>query len=111
MAPTTRQFKLRIWGLALGYFCFYAPYAAVVKVVTTGLWPGVNSSVSGFQLLPATVMATAVVLTAIVSVLGWWTHATCRQVLGVAIPIPSGLVVLSGFGTAIIIATTTLAYA
>ena len=111
MAPTTRQFKLRIWGLALGYFFFYTPYTAVIKIVTTGLWPGVNGSVSGFQLLPPTVMATAVVLTAIVSVLGWWKHATVRRVLGVAIPVPSRLVVLSGIGTAIIIGTTTLAYA
>jgi len=101
MARTRRHFSLGIWGLALGYFCFYTPYSAVIKLVTSGLWPGVRESVSGFQLLPATVVSTAVVLPAIVSALGWWQHA--RR--------PSAVVWLSGLGTALIIGSTTIAYA
>ena len=30
-----RQFKLRIWWLALGYFAFYIPYSFLIKIVTT----------------------------------------------------------------------------
>ena len=110
MARASRRYNLRIWGLALGYFSFYAPYSALIKIVTTGLWPGLSGSVSGFQLLPATVISTAVILPLIVSLMGWWKYASRRQFLGLAIPFPSRLVFLSGLGTAIIIGTTTLAY-
>ena len=105
-----RRFKLRIWWLALGYFAFYAPYAAFIKVTTTGLWPGVPGPVSGFRLLPGVVISTAVLLPLIVSLAGWWEHAGHRRVLGLSVPFPRPLVLLSGFGTAIIIGTTTLIF-
>jgi protein-tyrosine-phosphatase len=110
MASTRRQFKLAIWGLALGYFVFYAPYTAVIKLSTTGLWPGVSGPVSGFRLLPAVVISTAVVLPAIVSFAGGWKYSSRRQLCGLSIPCPRPLVFLSGVGTAIIIGTTTLAF-
>jgi protein-tyrosine-phosphatase len=110
MAPTARQFNLRIWTLALGYFCFYAPYSGLIKVVTTGLWPGITGPVSGFQLLPSTVISTAIALPLVVSLLGWWTYASRRPWRGIHLPCPGWLALLSGLGTAIIIGTTTLAY-
>jgi protein-tyrosine-phosphatase len=110
MAFAHRQFKLRIWGLALGYFVLYAPYSAFIKATTTGLWGGVNGPVPGFRLLPATVISTAVALPLIISVMGWWKYAGRRQFFGLNIPFPSRLVFLSGLGTAIIIGTTTLAF-
>ncbi|MBC7910168.1 MAG: hypothetical protein H7Y30_06690 [Pyrinomonadaceae bacterium] len=108
MNSVSRQFKLQIWGLALGYFIFYAPYAAFIKVTTGGLWPGVSGPVSGFRLLPAVVISTAIVLPIIVSCMGWWKYASRRQIFGLSIPFPRPLVFLSGLGTAIIIGTTTL---
>ena len=108
--PHRRRFKLRIWWLALGYFAFYAPYSFLVKVLTSSTWPGVNGPVSGFRILPAVVVATAVVLLAIITYAGWWKHASRRQIKGRSIPLPPALVVLSGFGTAMIIGTTTLAF-
>jgi len=110
MASHKRQFKLRVWWLAAGYFLFYAPYAAFIKITTTGLWPGVNGQISGFRLLPAVVMSTAVVLPVIVSLAGWWPHAGRRQIFGFGVPFPRPLVFLSGLGTAIIIGTTTLIF-
>jgi protein-tyrosine-phosphatase len=110
MAPTTRQFNLRIWTLALGYFCFYAPYSALIKVVTTGLWPGISGPVSGFQLLPPTVVSTAIALPLTVWLMGWWNYASYRTWAGISIPCPGRAAFLSGLGTAIIIGTTTLAY-
>ena len=96
-----RRYKLRIWWLALGYFAFYVPYSFLIKIVTSKFWPGVNEAVSGFRLLPAVVIATAVVLPLIITYNGWWKYA--RR--------PGGPVILSGLGTAIIIGTTTLAFA
>lgn len=103
MKPTSshRRYKLRIWWLALGYFAFYVPYSFLIKIVTNSLWPGVSESVSGFRLLPAVVVSTVILLLAIVTYQGWWKYA--RR--------PRGLVILSGLGTAIIIGTTTLAFA
>lgn len=105
-----RQFKLRIWWLALGYFVFYAPYGFLIKVLTTKLWPGITAPVSGFRLLPAVVISTAVVLPTIISLKGWWKYAGRRQFFGRRLPFPNSLVLLSGLGTAIIIGTTTLAF-
>lgn len=105
-----RRFKLEIWWLALGYFAFYAPYAAFIKITTTGLWPGLRGPVSGFRLLPAVIISTAVVLPVIVSRMGWWQYASRRQVFARSILFPRPLVFLSGLGTAIIIGTTTLIF-
>ena len=110
MASDKRRFKLIIWGLALGYFVSYAPYSALIKVTTTGLWPGLGGKVSGFRLLPAVVISTAITLPVIVALMGWWKYAGRRVILGVRVPFPERLVFLSGLGTAIIIGTTTLAF-
>lgn len=111
MTSAHRQFKLKIWGLALGYFIFYAPYSFLIKVVTTKLWPGINGQVSGFQMMPAVVISTAVVLPLIVALMGWWKYVGRREFFGVSIPFPSSpLVFLSALGTAIIIGTTTLTF-
>lgn len=106
---TKRVHNLRIWGLALGYFAAYIPYSAVVKSMTSGLIPG-HAQVSGFEILPATLVSTAVTMLAIITAAGWWRTLRTRRILGLNIPTPGGWTSLSGLGTAIIIATTTLAY-
>jgi protein-tyrosine-phosphatase len=108
--PHRRRFKLRIWWLALGYFAFYAPYSFLAKVLTSGSWPGVNGPVSGFRILPAVVIATVIGLLAIITLNGWWKYASRRELMGRNIPFPPAPFVLSGFGTAVIIGTTTLAF-
>ena len=110
MTSADRKFKLKIWELAFGYFGFYLPYALVIKLVTSQRWPGINTSVSGFTILPAVTISTAVTLIAIVSLKGWWQFCGRRELLGRRIPCPSGLLVLSGLGTALIIATTTIVF-
>lgn len=102
-----RRYSLGIWGLALGYFILYLPYCALIKAITTGLWQG---PVSGFELLPATVIATAVVVLVIITAMGWWKYAGRREILGFRIPFPNRWTLLSGLGFAVIIGTTTLAY-
>lgn len=108
--PSRRHFKLRIWWLALGYFAFYTPYSFSTKFLTSKLWPGIDQQVSGFQLLPGVAIATALVLTAIITFKGWWSYFSCREIMGRKVPVPPPLVILSGIGTAIIIGTTTLSF-
>src|SRR5205085_7707701 len=110
MMATSRRFNLGIWGLAFGYFIFYLPYISLIKIIATGLWPGNHQTVSGFELLPAAIIATAVVLPLIIMFLGWWRHTSRRAFFGLRIPCPSPWLFLSGAATAIIIGTTTLAY-
>jgi hypothetical protein len=110
MASTKRRYKLVIWGLALGYFVSYAPYSALIKVATGGLWPGLGEPVSGFRLLPAVLISTAVTLPVIITIMGWWKYAGRRSVSGVSVPFPGRLIFLSGLGTALIICATTLAF-
>src|SRR6185503_6460429 len=108
--PHRRHFKLRIWWLALGYFAFYAPYSFLIKILTTKMWPGVDGPVSGFRILPAVVIATAVVLLAIVTFRGWWKYASRREVGSVSVLSPPVIALLSRYSTALIIGTTTLAF-
>jgi protein-tyrosine-phosphatase len=108
--PPRRRFKLRIWWLALGYFAFYAPYSFLIKMLTSERWPGVDGPVSGFRLLPAVTISTAFVLLAVVTLKGWWSYASRRELWARRMLVPPAAVVLSGIGTAVIIATTTLAF-
>src|SRR5262245_17293628 len=105
-----RKYKLEIWGLALGYFVAYLPYSALVKLTTSGRWPGMTGAVSGFELLPVTVVATLVGMGGFLLATGWWRHAGRRALWRLQVPVPQLLLVLSGVGFALQIATTTLAY-
>lgn len=88
------------WLFAFGYFAFYAPYSALIKLVTEGHVPGVRAGMSGLELLPATIVGTIVALAGFMTFAGWWQHLRA----------PSPTLIVSGIGTGIIIATTTIAY-
>ncbi|GAC1354966.1 MAG: hypothetical protein NVSMB47_08390 [Polyangiales bacterium] len=102
-------FQLSIWWLAFGYFACYAPYSALTKAIPRG-FVATRHVVTGFELLPVTVLASVVGMFAFLSLAGWWKYATHRTVLGVRVPSPTRWTALSGVCTAAIIMTTTLAY-
>lgn len=89
-----------IWLFGLGYFAWYAPYSALLKLITDGRIPGVRGGLDGFELLPAITAGTVISSFAFLSVMGWWRYA--RR--------PSRALIASGVGTGIIIATTSIAY-
>ncbi|HAR42916.1 MAG TPA: hypothetical protein DCS07_09855 [Bdellovibrionales bacterium] len=99
-----------IWWYAFGYFAAYVPYSALTKALADGLVPGMTGGIAGFELLPSTAMASLVGMFAFVSAMGWWKFAGRRKFLGVEFPCPTKWTLLSGFCTAAIIPTTTLAY-
>lgn len=98
MPAATRQRNRIIWAFGLGYFAFYVPYSALIKLVVTGSF---GAPVTGFELLPAAIAGTLVTVPLLLTVLGWWKYAS--------LPLERP-VVFSGIATAVIIATTTLAY-
>jgi hypothetical protein len=101
---------LSIWGFALGYFLCYVPYSALTKALTGGRLPGVERQMSGFELLPASALASMMGVVAFFFVSGWWRHARQARVLGLQLPMPGFWTALSGVASALIIATTTLSY-
>lgn len=102
--------ELAIWGFAFGYFACYAPYSALTKALSNGALEGMARGTSGFELLPATTLASLVGMFLFLTAMGWWRYASRRTVLGVSVPWPGRWTFLSGLCTAAIIGTTTLAY-
>lgn len=96
-----------IWWWAFGYFAAYAPYAALTKVLTSGL--SGEAPVGGVELLPATALATLLTAMSFLAATGWWRYAV-RPVGRRRLPLPTGWTLLSGLCASGIIATTTLAY-
>lgn len=101
-----------IWWWAFGYFACYVPYSALTKLLSskarlidTGATP-----VGSIEILPPSVMAAVGALIVFLLVTGWWRKAGRWHVLGMAVPRPAPLLVLSGLCSSGIIATTTLAY-
>lgn len=108
--PIPKQ-KLSIWALALGYFAFYVPYSGMTKILSKGLFSETATSISGFTLLPMVLLGTVIGFLFILLITGWWKQAGTLKILGIKIPFASSkYTFFSGIATAVIIATTTLAY-
>jgi len=106
-----RLSSFTIWGFAFGYFAAYVPYSLMTKLLSTGrLGSQTGLSLVGFSILPVTALATLLAMLMVITVLGWWKHASQREVVGVRVPCPTRWTFLSGIATALIIGTTTLAY-
>lgn len=98
--------NVEIWAFAFGYFAAYVPYSAITKALTK-LGP---SPLSGPSVLPLSAIASLVAMTATLSALRWWKHATHHEIGGMRLPVPGPWTALSGVATATIILTTTFAY-
>jgi hypothetical protein len=99
--PVEKKSRHRIaWAFALGYFAFYAPYSALIKIVTEGRLTGVPAGMSGLALLPLVLTGTIVSMLLFLTLAGWWKY----------LQRPSPTLIASGIGTAMIIAATTVAY-
>lgn len=110
MKSVAKNNNLGIWRLALGYFLFYIPYSTLTKILSKGLLPGTDGSISGFLLLPAVAIATTITLLAYISFMDGWQYVQRQQILGFSVPVPRTQTFFSGLATATIIATTTLNY-
>jgi hypothetical protein len=109
MIATKRQHGLGIWALTLGYFAFYVPYSGLTKAVTSGLLTG-GLRVSGLELLPSTVISTAIAIPLFITTMKWWRYGRRRSLFGSRVLFPRRQTFISGLGFATIIVTTTLAY-
>lgn len=92
--------KRIVWAFATGYFAAYTIYAGLAKALTSGLLN--TGKLSGFEILPATMLAAVTMMLIVAAGLGWTAHASRS--------LPPRPVILSGIGTALIVTTTTIAY-
>jgi protein-tyrosine-phosphatase len=106
-----RIYGLGIWGLGLGYFLFYTPYSGLTRALSSGILPGAQRPLRGTILLPASIAAVAVGMLGFITVMKWWKYAGHREFFKIRIPFPRRLTFLSGICMAIIMGTTTLAFA
>jgi protein-tyrosine-phosphatase len=102
--------KHTVWLFALGFLIFYTPYAALSKAVTAGVFKGVPKGLVGMEILPAAILGTVFTIPLIITLAGWWRYANFRRFLGIPVPVTTPAVALSGFGLALIIASTTVAF-
>src|SRR6185503_18837827 len=107
--PKRRRYDLGIWALGFGYFIFYTPYSGLTKAVTRGLFSSIGP-VSGFEVLPVSILGTAACMFGFITVMGWWKYARRVEFLGIRVPLPTQATFLSGACLGGIIATTTLAF-
>lgn len=100
-----------IAALCFGYFASYVPYSMGVKMLTRGLFEGMNGNgFDGFVIQPVAVLGNVVAVAVVLSLLGWWKFATQFKIGSLSLPRPRPVTFLSGICTAGIIITTTLAY-
>ena len=103
--------QLSIWALALGYFAFYVPYSGMTKSLSKGMFTEEQIEISGFEMLPIVLIGTVVGFLGILLITGWWRQAGTQSLFRIKIPFASNkYTFFSGVATAVIIATTTLAY-
>ncbi len=103
--------EFSIAGLCFGYFAAYVPYSMMTKMLTKGLFSGMNGvGFSGFEIQPVAVFGSFAAMFAFVTIAGWWKFATHSKIFGISIPRPQWFTLISGICTAAQIVTTTLAY-
>ncbi len=103
--------SLGIAALCFGYFAAYVPYSTMTKMITKGLFAGMNGvGLSGFALQPVALFANLCAMLAFITSMRWWKHATRSKILGISFPRPRWFTFISGICTGGVIVTTTLAY-
>ena len=107
--PRRRHYDLGIWALGFGYFIFYTPYSGLTKALTRGLFSTIGP-VSGFEVLPVSILGTTACMFGFITAMGWWKYARRVEVFGITVPLPTRSTFLSGACLGGIIATTTRAF-
>lgn len=104
-----------IWLFAALYFACYVPFSGLTKAMSLGAYPGMeadaDAGIAGATILPVATAASLVVMLIFISSMRWWRYAGTRRIAGRDIPWPGKWTALSGLCTAMILTTTTLAYA
>lgn len=114
MGSSSLRKKLAAFGIAalcFGYGATYIPFSMMTKMITRGLFQGMDGvGFSGFEIQPMVAISTALAMYTFLTISGWWKYATHSKILGIRVPRPQWFTFISGVCTAGIIITTILAY-
>lgn len=100
-----------IAALCFGYFASYVPFSMMTKMITRGLFKGMDGvGFTGFEIQPVAIFAGLVAMYLFITVKGWWKYATQWELFGVSLPRPRWFTFLSGVCTSGQIITTIMAY-
>lgn len=110
-AKVSRLATCGVFMFCVGYFLSYIPYTMMTKMITSGLFEGMNGTgFTGFQIAPISALGSFVAMYIFITAVGWWKFATHSKVFGISMPRPQWFTFISGLCTAGVIVTTTLAY-
>jgi len=94
--------------LTLLYVATYVPYAVLTRWLSASSMAG--RTLSGLEILPATLLIGGLLTGLLVTSLGWTKLARQRRLFGVSIPFPTRWTTASGIGAAVILFTVPLSF-
>lgn len=96
-----------IWLCAFGYSALYIPYCMLAKLLSNGYF---GDKLAGLAILPLYSIANTLAAIAFMIAIRFWRYTNHVEWRGLRIPRTSRYTFLSGMCSAVIMATTTLAY-
>ncbi|MFH0798922.1 MAG: hypothetical protein V2A66_01930 [Pseudomonadota bacterium] len=106
--------QLAVFGIAalcIGYFASYVPYSMMTKMISDGLFAGMNGKgFSGFEIQPVVIFASSASMLLFITLARWWKYTSHSTVFGISVPRPQWFTLVSGLCLSMQIITTTLAY-
>lgn len=104
----------KVWGsielITLAYFVCYVPYILLTKWLSTTPYAPLGRPLTGLEVLPASLILSAVFTYAFTWTTGWWKYAHQWRIGPFSVPVPSRWTLLSGIGTALLLFTVPLSY-
>lgn len=102
--------RLPLWLVSLLYMGFYVPYIVITRRLATTPAPELKRALTGLEILPASLILSAVWTYLFVWLAGWWKAAHLTRVGPLQLPRPTRWTALSGVGTALILFTVPLSF-
>jgi len=96
--------------MALIYALTYLPNIVLTKALSTQVNPMLGRPLTGLELLPSTIIISAVFTYAFIWLSGWWRDAHQVEIGGRRFPCPTRWTLLSGLGTAMVLFTVPLSF-
>jgi hypothetical protein len=102
--------RMPLWLISLFYMASYVPYITITRLLATTPAAELQRPLTGMEILPASLILSAVWTYLFVWRAGWWRAAHTTHVMGLQLPRPTRWTALSGVGTALILFTVPLSF-
>jgi hypothetical protein len=102
--------RMPLWLISLLYMASYVPYITITRLLATTPATELQRPLTGLEILPASLILSAVWTYLFVWRAGWWRAAHTTRVMGLQLPRPTRWTALSGVGTALILFTVPLSF-